>query len=226
MMRLRLPALIILLVVVAAACSTPPLRDDRYLNDNSLLSDTPCSTPCWLNIIPGETSMRDARIVIEDDGRFTALEEIKDEASERRLLNFQVKDGLPCCQIYSTEDGKTVETILTYLAPDQVTLGQLIEKYGEPTYGIGVEATAEEATVAMFYPDVPLVAYAFVAGLATGELTANSEVILAVYLTADGMADIIAGNDLYAWEGYQKLADWLDGNFDHRAEITPEVETE
>lgn len=225
-MKLRLPALIILLVVLIAACSTPPLRDGRYLADNSLLTDAPCATPCWLTIVPGETTMRDARIVIEDDGRFTGLEEVKDDASERRLLNFQVKDGLPCCQIYSTEDGKTVETILTYLAPDQVTVAQLIEKYGEPTYGIGVEATAEEATVAMFYPDVPLVAYAFVSGLATGEVTPDSEVILAVYLTPDGMAQIIAGNDLYAWEGYQKLSDWLDGAFEHLAEVTPEAETE
>lgn len=225
-MKVRLSALILFLVLLITACSAPPLRDERYLKDNSLLTDTPCASPCWMTIVPGETSMRDARIVIEDDARFTGLEEIKDDASERRLLNFQVKDGLPCCQIYSTEDGKTVETILTYLAPDQVTVGQLIEKYGEPDYGIGVEATAEEATVALFYPDVPLVAYAFASGLATGEITPDSEVILAVYLTAAGMNQIIAANNLYAWDGYQPLAEWLDGEFDHLAEATPEAGTE
>ncbi|MCU0511839.1 MAG: hypothetical protein MUE40_04630 [Anaerolineae bacterium] len=218
-MRLRLYCLALLLMLVVAACSPPPnLRDPNLLQDTSLLTDDPCAAPCWRNIIPGETSWRDMMIAIEDDPAFTTVEEVKDDSSEARLVNFTTSSGSPCCRVYSTLDGRTVGQILTLLAPGQMTLGDIFDKYGEPQYATGADVTSDQALVSLIYPDVPVIVYVFAAGVAEGALTAASEVIGVIYLQPADIDDIVNNTSLYAWEGYVPLAGWLDGNFDYIAE--------
>jgi hypothetical protein len=225
-MRFRLYVLAAILVLLMTACAPPPnLRDPNLLKDRSLLTDDPCAAPCWRNIIPGETAWRDMSIVIQDDPQFTGAEEIPDDSSEARLLNFSTKDGnAPCCRVYSTADGKTVGQLLTLLAPDQITLGEIIEKYGDPAYGTGSDVTPDQALVSIIYPDVPVIIYVFAPGMATGALDENSPVIGAIYLQTADVEEIVKSTDLYAWEGYTALSTWLDGNFDHKAAATAEAE--
>jgi hypothetical protein len=224
-MRFRLYVLAAMLVLLMTACAPPAnLRDPNNLKDKSLLTDDPCAAPCWRNIIPGETAWRDMTVAIEDDAQFTGADEVKDEASEARVLNFSTKDGnAPCCRVYSTQDGKTVGQVLTLLAPDQITLGEVIEKYGDPTYGTGSEVSSDQALVVLVYPDVPIIIYVFAAGMTAGELTADSPVIGTIYLQQADVAEILKNADLYNWDGYTTLATWLDGNFDLKAAATAEA---
>jgi hypothetical protein len=163
------------------------------------------------------------RTIIEDSGQFGAIDEIKDDGSEVRLASFARKDSsTPCCRIYSSLDGKTVGQILILLAPGQITLGDVIAKYGDPTYAAGADVTSDQTLVSLFYPDLPIAVYAFAPGIKEGELTDASQVIGVLYITQADMEDIAKSSGLYSWQGYRKLAGWLDAAPD----ITPEIQAE
>lgn len=195
------------------ACSPEiNLLDENNLKDTSLVSGEPCDAPCWNDITPGETTYRDALISVEDDGRFQNVQENEfDEETDERLFGFSDGDANVCCQVYS-RDGEVVDSMLFLLAP-QMTLGEVIDKYGEPTYLTGEEVAEGQAIVFLVYPDVPIVLYAYVEG-ATGDLTETSEIIGALYMTESEIQQIIDASQFYEWEGYQAFADYIDENYD------------
>jgi len=218
-----------ILILIVAACAPPPnLRDDAFLNDVSLLSDEPCEAPCWRNITPGETSWRDALIIIEDDSGLTNIQTENAPESDARLMNFNAGDGAQCCRIFS-EDGETISAILTLLAP-QMTLGDIIDKYGEPSYLTGDDVTPDQALVSIVYPDANIVLYVFGAGITEGELTPASEIIGAIYLSAEEMEELLFTTSLYDWEGFGAISGMIDGEFDllptDDPEATPEATAE
>jgi hypothetical protein len=204
----------VLTVIVLAACAPPiNLLDENNLKDTSLLSDDPCAAPCWNGIIPGETSFRDAKIIVEDDGRYSNIEDVEpDEETEARLFGFSDGEANICCQILS-EDGDIIDSMLLFLAPE-MTLDSVIDKYGDPTYLIGDAPAEDQAFMLLVYPDVPLVVYAFVAGAAEGEISGSSEIIGTLYLTDEAMQRLIDNNSFYVWDGYQSFATYNDENYD------------
>lgn len=220
-MKLHL-LLFLLLPFLVAACAPPPvLRDDALLNDTSLISGDPCEAPCWNNITPGETSWRDALIIVEDDPRLVNVEVVEDPESDAQLINFNAPEGPQCCRVFS-DDGETISAVLLLLAPE-MRLGQVIDKFGEPQYITGGDVTSDQTLLSLVYPDVPLVVYVFAAGTAEGTLTANSEIIGAIYLTAADMDELLAATNLYLWDGYGPVSEYLDGNFDRPAEEPAEA---
>jgi hypothetical protein len=230
MKRLLLLAVLLGCLILAACSTSANLLDASFLKDTSLLNDTPCAAPCWRGIVPGQTSWRDMRTIIEDDGQFGAVDEIKDESSELRLASFAMKDSpTTCCRIYSSLDGKTVGPILVLLAPDQVALGDVIAKYGDPTYVAGggyPDNSSDQALVVLYYPSVPLIIHAYAAGMKDGELTNASQIVGVFYITQADMQDAIEEavktSGLHTWQGYRKLAGWLDAAPD----VTPEIQVE
>lgn len=208
-------------VFVAVACApTVNLLDETKLHDTSLLSGEPCSAPCWNGIVPGETSYRDAKILIEDDGRFSNVEEMEsEEGSLARGFRFSPSEAQACCQIVARE-GEVVDSMLLQLAP-RMTLGPALEQYGEPKYLLGAESSGDQASVALIWPDVPMVVFAFVAGAAEGELSAASELVMLMYMDEPAMRSLVDANRLYVWEGYQSYAAYMDGNYDFVGENAP-----
>lgn len=220
-MKLRFLLLSLIILVVTAACAPPPvLRDDGFLKDNSLLTGEPCEAPCWRGITPGETNWSDAVTIVEDDPQLANIETVRDDQSEARLINFTDTDGPQCCRVIS-EDGESVSAILTLLAP-QMTLGEVIEKYGEPDYFTGGDVTPDQTLLSVVFEDVPLVIYVFGAGTENGTISADSEVIGSIYVTSDGMQELVQSTSLYNWEGYGPLAGMLDENFD----LAPELDAD
>lgn len=204
------------LVLVAAACQPPPeLRNEAFLPDTSLLSDDPCAAPCWNEIIPGETEWRDAFIKIQDDSRFSNINEQSDENSNAKGASWQVGDGPMCCQMLS-RTGETVDTMIMLLSP-QIQLEEILEKYGEPEFLTGEPVTDDQALMLLVYPEKPLVLYVFVAGEAQGILSETSEVIGAIYMTEEDMELILQNTNLYQWDGYGTYQEYIDGNFDQTA---------
>lgn len=202
------------IVIVLAACApTINLLDENNLKDTSLLSGDPCEAPCWNGITPGETSFRDAKIIIEDDARFMNVEEVEpDEESNARLFGFSAGEANVCCQMLS-EGGEIIDSMLFFLAPE-MTLDAIIDKYGVPTYLLGETPADDQAIMFLIYPDVPIVIYAFVAGAAEGELSGSSEIIGVLYVTDEGMQRLIDNNSFYEWDGYQSFATYIDENYD------------
>lgn len=216
--RIYLPLLALAVLLLAAACTPPELRDPKMLRDDSLITDDPCAAPCWRGITPGETKWTDALPLIQDDPAFA---DVQVQQGQDGALGAQWRfgaDNPPCCQMISGT-GDTVDFITVQLAPG-VTVGQLIEAKGEPTYVLGRDFTPDQAVMLLLYPEQQLIVYAFVAGTANGVLSESSEVVSVSYLKPADMDLVISTNDLYTWNGYGAYTDTIDGTFDVTASVT------
>lgn len=214
MNRILFCLFVVSIAVVLAACAPAAnLLDETRLNDTSLLSGEPCAAPCWNGIVPGETSYRDAKILIEDDERFGNIEESEpQEDSSVRGFVFSPSEAQQCCQVMSS-DGEVVDSMMLLLAP-KMTLDPALEQYGEPEYLFGGESSEDQAYMALIWTDVPMVVYAFVAGAAEGELSAASEIFILMYMAEPEMQSLTNCLRLYVWEGYQSYADYVDEDYD------------
>ncbi|MCL4253024.1 MAG: hypothetical protein KJ043_04495 [Anaerolineae bacterium] len=226
-MKLRTILIFVGLVFLIAACApTPQLRSDRLLQDDSFVADPVegCELPCWRGITPGETRWNDALNIIRDDTTLTSLQTRTDEATKQIGAAWAQTDGDNCCQMFS-EDGQTVSFIVAQTTP-RYRLGDVIEKHGEPSYIIGDTVSSDQALVSVYYPDVPMLIYVFVAGEA-GQITDRSEVVGFAYLTSDLMTELLTTSNLHAWDGLDKtFNDYMQSDFEltpvPTAEATPE----
>ncbi len=218
--RFFLPAALVLVLFVAA-CSPPlNLRNEKFLNDDSLLTKEPCDAPCWRGITPGETKWSDALTILEDSTDIDNPEVQTAQDSSAVGAQWQATGGEPCCQMIS-EGGEIVDLLVIWQQPNK-TLGELIEARGEPTYAVGTPGDEEQAILSVFYPDNSLIVIVFTAG-ATSELSESSEVIGAYYMTPDRMQLILDTSSLYAWEGYGPFSAYDPDKEDGDFAITPSV---
>jgi hypothetical protein len=232
-LRYLLPVALLLVVVLTAACAAPPpLRNQAFLNDTSLIDGEPCGPPCFRGITPGETAWSEAMTILEDDPNITDIQVEADEETNEVAASFQRPEGVTCCLAYS-ENGSIVDQMLLQLAPD-MTVGDVIGVHGEPAYLTGVEVSSDQASAALYYPDMQTIVYAFVEGV-QGQLTAASEVFAVLYVRQSDMDRVIQNSELYRWDGYQGLSDYLNRPVDITpvptgvgadGAATPEAETE
>jgi hypothetical protein len=215
--RLILPGVIALVLLFAACAPPPPLRDDKLLQDTSLVTNDPtCSLPCWRGITPGKTAWSDALTKLQDDTTLENVNVQNDDKSKAMVAEFQQKGGTSCCQMF-TEDGTNVNVLFLRVAPT-VTLGKLIEAQGEPTYLVGSPYSDDQAVMNLIYPEKSMVIYAFVAGTSAA-LSASSEVVGVLYMTPSDMDLLIKTSSLHAWDGYKAYQDYDTSAF----EVTPSV---
>jgi hypothetical protein len=218
-MRRMLPGILILLLLIAACAPPPPLRDDTMLIDDSLASSDPCAAPCWNGITPGETRWSEALIILQDDADLaepTTRNPGDEIFPDAQVAEFSRNGGSTCCQLISL-DGEVVSTIFLRLSPT-VRIGQVIENHGQPEYVALSPYSEQEALVNLIYPAINTVVYAYVAGEATGELSADSELIGVLYITSEDMTELLTSSPLHAWEGYGSYASYNEGPY----EVTPE----
>lgn len=216
-MKLRLILAAVTLILIAAACGPEPqIRNDNLLKDSSFLTGDPCGPPCWRGIVPGETAWNDAITIIEDDETLDQLQSREDEESDRIGAAWAQADGDGCCQMF-TQDGETVSFLVMQTAPE-ARLSDVIEEHGEPQYLFGEAITSDQGLISLFYVDVPMVIYVFIAG-EEGSIMPESEVVGFAYTTPDLMQFLIDTSDLHEWEGYETFAHYKDGEF----EVTPAI---
>jgi hypothetical protein len=216
--RVLLPGLFALVLLFAACAPPPPLRDDTLLQDTSLITENPdCSAPCWRGITPGVTPWSDALTILEDDPTLENVTVQEDEESPVKVAEFQQQGGSACCQMFTDEAGENVKVIFLRVAPT-VSLGDLIEMQGDPTYLIGSQYSDDQAVVNLIFPEKSLVIYAFVAGTQAA-LSESSEVVGILYMTPEDMDLLIKTNSLHAWEGYDTYQAYETSGF----EVTPSV---
>ncbi len=218
--RLLVPGLLVLAVFIAACAPPPVLRNEKLLNDTSLTTNEPCAAPCWNGITPGETAWSTALTIIEDDSRFSDPQVQNAQDGPAVGAQWSKTDGDACCQMVS-EDGQTVSFISLSFAPD-MTVQQVIEAQGEPTYALGSSVTDDQAVIYLFYPEKAFIVVAFVAG-ATADLKPSSEIIGGLYAMADDMDLTIKTSKLHTWNGYAPFSEYRSDAPDDEFEVTPEV---
>lgn len=187
------------------------------LQDESLISQDPCAAPCWRGIVPGETTWRDALTVIEDDPLLENLELQQDEGQPGAVALFRGVGGqIQCCNLLTLE-GEIVDIITLRPAPT-MTLADVIETWGDPTYAVGEPLSDSQALAYLIYPDVPMMIAAFAEG-SNGSVRGSSEIVGVWYMTSARMDELVSASPLYLWEGYDSFQAYSleAGNFD----ITP-----
>ena len=216
-MRRSLPIALVLFAVMAlAACAqNVNLLDDTKLQDSSLLSGEPCEAPCWNGITPGETSYRDAKLILESDGQFKITEESEAEGDNPgRTFTFAEGENNACCQVISG-DGETIGSLMLQLAPT-LSFGPLFDKYGEPDYVTGQLVSEEQGYVVLVYTEAALVLYSYVEGGAEGAVSVGNKIIGALYLSQDGIEQALTCAQMNTWKGFQPLTTYTDTeNFDY-----------
>jgi hypothetical protein len=227
-LRLLLLAAGLLTLIVTACAPTIELRNEAYLNDTSLISQDPCSAPCWRGLTPGETPWNTAITQLEDDA---TLQDVRiqppAEDSPATAASFQRVDGIPCCLIYS-ENGITVDQIFLQVAPN-MTLEQVIAAYGEPSYIAG-RTDSGQSVAEVYFPEHQLVVYAYITDSEEGQVAPTSEIVAILLARPQDIQQAIERSDLYNWNGYQSYAEYFtDQPFDKTAVptelwTTPETE--
>lgn len=217
--RLLLPILLVLAVTIVACAAPPELLNESFLQDTSLIDGEPCGPPCWNGITPGETSWRDTVTQLEDDPNAIDIQTESDEETGAQALSWQPQDGVPCCIVFSS-DGETVDQLLLQLAP-QMTTAEVFEAHGEPSFVTLSEFSADQASAALYYPDIQTIVYVFIEGV-EGAITPESPVFAVLYATEDDIDEAISLSELYVWDGYASYADYAEREFD----ITPEPTVE
>lgn len=205
MNRRLLYAFLLLLTVALAACASEVnLLDETKLQDISLLSGEPCEAPCWNGITPGETSYRDAEVIMKSSGRFTISEESEPEGENPgRVFSFAEGENQPCCQVIS-RDGETITSFLLQLKPE-MTFGPVFDKFGEPQYVAGQEVSEEQAYAVFVYPDTPMVIYSFVAGGSQGNVSVDNKIIGVMYMASSEMRELLTCARLHEWKGFVSM---------------------
>jgi hypothetical protein len=179
---------------------------DNLLLDESLISDDEnCQIPCWRGIIAGETTLASAQEILGADVTVTSVE--YQESGTRTGVTFaQVDQERICCQLISDGTGNVDYISLQFTAT--ITLGQILERYGEPTFVEGQLVTSDQALFTLFYPDVPMLIYAF-AGLPKDVLSNDSFIIGMALPSPDIMASFVSDEGLPAWTGFISYEDTL-----------------
>lgn len=214
MNRRILFALLLIAVVALAACAGEVnLLDETKLQDTSLLSGEPCEAPCWNGITPGETSYRDAKLILEGDGRFKIGEESEAEGDDPgRAFTFSEGENPACCQLISS-NGETVTSILLQLAPS-LMFGPVFDKYSEPEFAAGGQVSDAQGFVALVYSDVPMVVYALVENPQEGALSVSSPVISVLYMAEPEKERLFTCAELHYWQGFQSLSTYAGEDYD------------
>ncbi|PJF39867.1 MAG: hypothetical protein D6737_03415 [Chloroflexi bacterium] len=220
--RWLLPGLSALVFLIVACVPTPQIRNDNLLHDTSLITGEPCQAPCWNNIVPGETSWRDAQTIIEDNTAFTNFDVQTDSNSDTIQLAWQEGDDGDVCCVIASDSGDTVDRILLQFAPE-MTMGDIIDAIGEPNYVTASDVSADQAVMILIYEDLSTVVYAFVAGAETGVLSESSEIVGALYLKPEDAALLLQTSFLHEWEGLQPYSVYTPDEDVAEFEITPSV---
>jgi hypothetical protein len=189
-------ALLIVASLTLSACSPPPpLISDKYLNDTSLVSATPCGPPCFQNITIGQTTFSAAVTALKANTLFSNIQS-QDSPPQ---ADWATAGGEACCQLTADDKG-VVNALLVKLAPN-VTTKQLINKYGTPTYVTGVDYSSTEVALALIFPKQGLIAWVS-PGDATSTLKETDPVVVALYSDPAHFDDLLATATLQGWNGY------------------------
>jgi protein-disulfide isomerase len=172
---------------------------DNLLVDDSLIStDENCQLPCWRGITPGETTLTSAQEILEADDTIGNIEFQQAETRSGYVFSQVGRDRI-CCQVIS-DDGTTVSFISLQFTSN-ITLGQVMERYGEPAFSDAQLVTRDQALFTLFYPDVPMIIYVF-AGLPSDVLSEDSPVIGMALPTHDIMDIFLSADGLPTWNGF------------------------
>jgi protein-disulfide isomerase len=190
---------------------------------DNLIHDEPCAAPCWRGITPGETTWEEAAQIVQQSKDLSDIQEQSaTDGSSAKVMFWRSMEGIDCCNMLS-QDGETVDELLL-ITSSSTTIGEVIEKRGDPVYAI-TRATAQGGyVVSLFYPEQQLIVYAFVEGQSAAAFSAESRVIGVSYLSPVRSEQTIEELQPTEWAGYGAMLQYE--SLATEAPATEEVEAE
>ncbi len=184
--------------LTATAMPTPivPLKSDRYLNDNSFLSQVPCGPPCFRGITPGQTTFADALRVIQTDPQFSTIR----SQEHPPIAAWSVAGGEPCCQLSADENTGLIYSVLIKVTP-RVAIKDVISKYGSPDFVTTVDYSSQEVAIGLIFPKVGMATWVAL-GNAQSVLREDSPVVVVHYFDPKSFDTIYNSATYWAWNGY------------------------
>lgn len=120
----RLFSIIFVLMLCSCGSGQQKLPELNF-GDGGLISGTPCSAPCFWNIIPGTTTEEEAVSILASLGDVQGCEySDKIENGADKLIR--------CDNLGITFNDKGLVSRLGFNLPEPATVGDIIEKYGVP----------------------------------------------------------------------------------------------
>ena len=199
----------VLLLIGVASCSDM-ITATHEITSNwwTLWLDEPaCKSPCWQNITPGKTSMKDAVAILEN--------------TQDIIITYKGEYGVSWqfSQIYSgagdmreSEDG-IVSSIWLGDSPDkELYFKTIVEEYGYPSFVELYDCREGMCSTILVYPDIGLLVDIFlkdnIEDSGSSEVTIQPDIAVSgVYFIPPGLENFkekpeFQENDLFEWKGY------------------------
>ena len=184
--------------LLASACGPlPPLKSDKYLSDDSLVTQNPCAPPCFRGITVGQTTFTDALAKVKADSSFANVQN-QDKPPQAA---WAAAGGDGCCHMSADPDSGLINAVLIKVTP-KMTIKQVIDKYGPPEYVTWVDyAPPQEVALGLVFQKTGIVTWVSPAD-ANATLKETDPVVVVLYLDPKDFTKLLDTATLQAWNGY------------------------
>lgn len=190
---------------VVIGVESTSLLDETMLADDSVVTGEPCAAPCWQGLTPGVSTWAEAEEILAANELVPDLEIIDNNGGKVALWSSEA--GSECCNAGSMT-GENLDYIQLLIASD-VTVGELIETYGEPDLIRATPLSFDYSAVTLIWSELPFVAIAEVEGDLDALISADNQVFQLIYLTDDVITIFAERPDVIPWQGYVSVRDLL-----------------
>jgi hypothetical protein len=152
MKKVYLLLVVLYLATASLGCARKVSSRDVWLDH--WLKKPDCLPPCWENITPGQTTLSDAKAVLENKIDFTVT------GIQGGILEFQLGE-IASGRLVSDTDTMIQMVWLVFAQNSQLKIGDLISSYGFPPEISFNYFTANEPGFDMLYPKLGMVVSTF-----------------------------------------------------------------
>jgi hypothetical protein len=155
MKKKRISYFIVFIALMMGACNTAPAQGPLInIGDGGFLSEKPCGPPCFMGIIPGESSETDVINILKDLNIYSQCELYTDQ-SDKNHNSYACQDFA----IVNIGRSSNLVTSLGYQPDDTIRVKEAITKFGPPNHIMVVNASPSglaEVRIILYYDTPPM----------------------------------------------------------------------
>lgn len=195
--------LMVISLIVFTACAVLPIRTssevlEQKLGDGGLISGSPCAAPCFMGMVPEETSQS----------------EVLEILSQRGISEYCQFDNTVLCEnsIYIKFNQDNIVSVINFTPSIPVTVESVFQKYGEPNsidvFNNQLTPEAPEMQAGLLFDGQRMyISLSYQNDFFS--YIVNEEVVVArvFYLNENEYSDFKASDHVTNWNGYGEYVD-------------------
>ena len=126
------------------------------IGDGGFLSEEPCGLPCFLGIIPDETSYEEAVQILKD---YQYYDNFCQESDIGGSWLISCGDKYHSSFTLEVDNNKVYVIEIGFAPQTEITMQEVVDRYGEPSYvNVGVQGYEDtrKSMVRIYFPDLQL----------------------------------------------------------------------